>query len=102
LRRSAFDPLRSLAQRQQRFADWSAAVRRIQAGASAEAEVQQAWLRVWQPDSPADAAYRDAVQQDGCAQLAELHNRTTPAQRLMAQQKLQSFAADFLALAGQG
>ncbi len=102
LRRSAFDPLRSLAQRQQRFADWTGAVRRIQAGASAETEVQQAWLRVWQPDSPADAAYRDAVQQDGCAQLAELHNRTTPAQRLMAQQKLQSFAADFLALAGQG
>lgn len=102
LRRSAFDPQRSLVQRQQRFADWTGAVRRIQAGAGAEGEVQQAWLRVWQPDAAADAAERDALQQGVCAQLAELHNRTTPAQRVIAQQKLQSFAADFLTLAGQG
>ena len=102
LRRSSFDPQRSLAQRQQRFLDWSGVVRRIRAGAHAETEVQQAWQRVWQPDSPADAAYRDAVQQDGCALLAEWHNRTTHAQRLTAQQKLQSYGADFLALAGQG
>lgn len=102
LRRSAFDPQRALAQRQQRFLDWAGVVRRIQAGASADTEVQQAWRRVWQPESPADVADREALQQDGCAQLAELHNRTTPVQRLIAQQKLQSFAADFLALAGQG
>jgi hypothetical protein len=36
--------------------------------------------------------------QDGCAQLSELHNKTTFEQRLNAAQKLKGYADDFESL----
>lgn len=99
LQRSAFDPVRTLTQRQQRFGDWTATVRRIQAGAAAQDEVPRAWRRAWQPASAAESEADRALWADSCAVLADWHNRTTPAQRSTAQQRLQSYAADFLALA---
>lgn len=101
LQRSAFDPQRALEQRQRRFDDFTATVRRIQQGGGAQAEVQAAWDRVWQAATPAEAAADARVFNDGCAQLAELHNRTTPQQRQRAQQRLQAFAQDFLVLSAQ-
>lgn len=99
LQRSAFDPARTLFQRRQRFNDWTAIVSRIQAGAVPVEEVQGAWRRVWQPASAAEAAADQAQWTDGCALLAEWHNRTTPAQRQTAQQRLQSYAMEFVTLA---
>ncbi|NIC43688.1 DUF6279 family lipoprotein [Aquabacterium sp. A08] len=102
LQRSAFDPERAVAERERQHAVLLEAVRRIQAGAPAEAEARAAWARWWQPPDSAQQAQQAAWRADSCAFLAEWHQRTTPEQRHHAQQKLQGFASDFTALAALG
>lgn len=98
LARSAFDPAMALGERRARHADALSVVARIQAGAVADQALRQWWGRTVDSPRPAYRAYTEAAVQDACAQFAELHNRTTPAQRSRAVQKLQSFERDFLAL----
>jgi hypothetical protein len=93
-----FDSEHALAQRQRRHAETVATVERIRAGADPMREVQAGWNRVLVP--PTEAERRASEQQTlaACAQLAELHNRTTAAQRERAVQRLQGFEREFLAL----
>lgn len=98
LARSTFDAQRVVQERQRRQADAQDAVQRIQAGANPMLTLQQVWQRNQQSPNPAYAAYSQRMVQDGCVQLAELHNQTTPEQRRMAVQKLQGFERDVLSL----
>ena len=98
LARSAFDPALALAERRARHADALSVVGSIQAGAVPEQALRQWWGRTVDSPRPTYRAYTEAAVQDACAQFAELHNRTTPAQRSRAVQKLKSFEQDFLAL----
>ena len=98
LARSTFDAQRVVQERQRRQADAQDAVQRIQAGANPLLTLQQTWQRNQQSPNPAYAAYSQRMVQDGCVQLAELHNQTTPEQRRMAVQKLQGFERDILSL----
>jgi hypothetical protein len=101
LARSTFDAQRVVQERQRRQADAQDAVQRIQAGANPLLALQQVWQRNQQSPNPAYAAYSQRMVQDGCVQLAELHNQTTPEQRRRAVQKLQGFERDVLGLAGR-
>jgi hypothetical protein len=101
LARSTFDAQRVVQERQRRQADAQDAVQRIQAGAYPLLTLQQTWQRNQQSPNPAYAAYSQRMVQDGCVQLAELHNQTTPKQRRLAVQKLQGFERDVLGLASQ-
>jgi len=98
LARSAFDAQRVVQERQRRQADAQQAVQSIQAGANPMLTLQQVWQRNQQSPNPTYAAYSQRMVQDGCTQLAELHNQTTPEQRRMAVQKLQGFERDILSL----
>ena len=101
LARSTFDAQRVVQERQRRQADAVQAVQSIQAGANPLLTLQQVWQRNQQSPNPTYAAYSQRMVQDGCTQLAELHNQTTPEQRRMAVQKLQGFERDVLSLAGR-
>jgi len=101
LARSAFDAQRVVQERQRRQADALEAVQSIQAGANPMLALQQVWQRNQQSPNPSYAAYSQRMVQDGCAQLAELHNQTIPEQRRRAVQKLQGFERDVLSLAGR-
>jgi hypothetical protein len=101
LTRSAFDPQRVSAERQARIADARAAVVRIQGGAAPADEWRRWWAQVAQSPRPDYRAYSQMALQDLCVQWADLHNRTTPAQRQHAANKLQSFEREALALAGR-
>ena len=91
----------TLAERERRFAWMQDAVRQIQAGADAERSVRAVLAEFFAPSSPSYAAYTQRMVADGCAQLAELHNQTSPEQRRRAVEKLGAFAADFTLLAIQ-
>jgi hypothetical protein len=99
LARSLFDAPTTLAERERRFVGMQDTVRRVQAGADAEPAVRAVLAEIFSPTSPAYAAYTQRLVADGCAQMAELHNLTTPEQRRRAVQKLEGFAADFAVLA---
>jgi hypothetical protein len=101
LGRSAFDVSTTLAERDRRFALMQDAVRQVQAGADAERAVRAVLAEFFSPSPPGYAAYTQRMVADGCAQLAELHNQTSPEQRRRAVEKLGAFAADFTVLAGQ-
>jgi Family of unknown function (DUF6279) len=96
--RSPYDPERHYAERQRRQADWSATLQRIRDGAPAEPALHAVWARTLTPPAPADAAYARAVIEEGCAQMAELHNRTTTAQRQKAIERLRGYERELLAL----
>jgi hypothetical protein len=99
LQQSAFRPEQTLAERQRRQADLLEAIARVQAGTPARAALQDYWSRVKRSPQPAYNAYADAATRDGCAFVAELHNRTTPEQRRQAVQQLLEYEQAFRALA---
>lgn len=101
LAHSRFRVEQVLAERQARHADALAAVAAIQAGAAPVETVQQVWRQFQQSPRNEYRAYSEAAFQDLCTQFAELHNQTTPAQRQLAVQKLQSFEQDARALASR-
>jgi hypothetical protein len=98
LARSAFDAQRVVRERQRRLADAREAVQRIQSGAQAASVLGQVWKRQQNSPSADYAAYSQRMIQDGCAQLAELHNLTSREQRLQAVQKLKDLERDVLSL----
>jgi Family of unknown function (DUF6279) len=98
LARSPYDPERHLAERQRRQADWHATMQRIRDGAPAASALRAVWERTLVSPTPGYAAYARAVLEDGCAQMAELHNRTTPAQRQKAIERLRGYERELLAL----
>jgi len=101
LQRSPWDPLRTQAERQRRQADQLQTVRRAQANPSAAAQaVRELMARITTSPTPGYPAYNQQLVQSGCAQFANLHNSTTPAQRTHAVQTLQAYQDDLRALTG--
>lgn len=98
LARSAFDPQRALEERQRRHAEAREAVQRIRAGQDPLRQVRAVWANTLQSPRESYRLYSERLVRDGCAQFAELHNRTTPEQRQRAVQRLQAFERDVLLL----
>ena len=104
LRNSPFDAAQSLRDRQAQQAGWWAAWPALGQRPLPEAETQvRQWLRqALRNPEPSAQARSQAFQAHSCAQLASLHNSTSPAQRAQAAQNLRDYEADFRALAGAG
>lgn len=110
LRQSPFDARRTQTERQRRQTDMIQTVRQIQAlprsdagnGNAPAAAVQavRGWFqRSLQSPDPTYASLSQQLVQHGCEQFAALHNGTTPEQRGHALQLIQTYQADFRALA---
>ena len=95
LETSIFNAEQVLPERKRRHADAVNAVMLIQNGAEPTETLKKVWINSQQSPNPNYAIYSKQMFQDGCSQLSELHNRTTPEQRLNAAQKLQGYANDF-------
>ena len=99
LEKSAFKAELVLPERKRRHNEAVAAVNLIQKGAQPLQTLKNVWKNNQQSPDPKYANYSEQMLKDGCAQLSELHNRTTALrQRLKAAQKLQSYANDFQSL----
>jgi len=95
LEKSIFSAEQVLPERKRRHADAINAVILIQKGAEPTKTLQKVWMNSQQSPNPNYAAYSKQMFKDGCSQLSELHNGTTPEQRLKVAQKLQGYAKDF-------
>ncbi|MBB3177168.1 DUF6279 family lipoprotein [Variovorax sp. Sphag1AA] len=99
---SSFDPREIDANRKTRQQEIIALLRRLQAEKAAPAEAQAAVrayvLRVAEPTGPVRLR-REALQEESCRNIAELHNQTTAAQRSKARQRLQGYEDDLRELA---
>ncbi len=107
--KSGFNPAQSFAERQRRQKDVVQTLGKTIATATvtqpdtAALQIEIRSLLSRSIASP-DAAYRnylDATTQDSCANLAELHNTTTPEQRKKAVQVLAGYEQDVRVLMGQ-
>ena len=98
LEKSAFKAELVLPERKRRHNEAVAAVNLIQKGAQPLQTLKNVWKNNQQSPDPKYANYSEEMLQYGCNFLAELHNKTTPEQRLKAAQKLQSYANDFQSL----
>ncbi len=98
LEKSAFNAEQVLPERKRRHADAVNAVTLIQKGAEPTQTLKKVWDNSQQSPNPSYAQYSKQMLQDGCAQLSELHNKTTSEQRLNAAQKLKGYADDFQSL----
>lgn len=100
---SAFSPQQVDAGRRARQQEALALLRGFRADRTPPAAVRAA-LRAWvqriadPPPGPA-RDYQQALLQEGCSNVAALHNRTTPAQRERAVRALQGYERDVLQLA---
>ncbi len=105
LEQSPFDPEAWLAERQRRQADTVRTLRRLVAD-KADRDERVAALRTLaerlqlSPD-PAYRAYQRTLTQYNCEFAAQIHNATTPAQRLKAQQRFKGWEDDVRALIAQ-
>ena len=95
LEKSIFSAEQVLPERKRRHADAINAVILIQKGAEPTETLQKVWMNSQQSPNPNYATYSKQMFEDGCLQLSELHNGTTPKQRLKVAQKLQKYAKDF-------
>ena len=99
---SSFDPREIDANRKARQQEILELLRRLQADKSAPGEAQAAVRayvrRVAEPTGEA-REQRQAMQEESCRNIAELHNQTTPAQRSKARRRLQGYEDDLRELA---
>lgn len=98
MEQGVFDVAVAVAERQARHADALETVSRILAGADAMTEVERAWQRTLESPREPYRRYAQLALTDACSQFAELHNRTTGAQRQRAVQRLQAYERDMRAL----
>jgi hypothetical protein len=98
LEKSVFNAEQVLPERKRRHADAVNAVTLIQKGEEPTQTLKKVWDNSQQSQNPSYAQYSKQMLQDGCAQLSELHNKTTSEQRLNAAQKLKGYADDFQSL----
>ena len=103
LERSAFDPQRSLAERQRRQQDTLVTLRRVNAtGVALDDARSQIRSLVERLTLPADAEMRsrqEAMTQESCQLFAAVHNAAGPVQRERAIKRLQGYQRDLQALA---
>ena len=103
LERSAFDAEKSLAERQRRQQETLATLRRL-AGQDvppdeARAQVRALVERLTLPADPQARARQETLTQEGCQNIAALHNAAGPAQRERAVKRLQGWQRDLQDLA---
>lgn len=102
LAESPWDPERAQAERQRRQADLLQTLRRVQADPAQAQPALRAYLqRLQDSPTPGYQAHSDAGVRHGCAQVAALHNSTTPEQRRKAVRELQSYERDMEVLSAQ-
>lgn len=98
VRRSAWDPERSLAERQADHRDTLATFRALaEPGLSTSRKQELArdtLLRLGRPSSDSQRSYREQLYEAQCRFTAELHNRMTPKQREHAAERLRGWARD--------
>jgi hypothetical protein len=101
--KSSFDPNRSFAERIRRQGDLLQMLRKLQESKATPAQAQAAWRAYIQRSlSSPDAAYRsyaDRMVNEGCQSFADVHNSTTPEQRLKMAQTLKGYEEDVRVLA---
>ena len=95
LEKSIFNAEQVLRERKRRHADAINAVMLIQKGEEPTKTLQKVWINSQQSPNPNYATYSKQMFEDGCLQLSELHNGTTPEQRLKVAQKIEKYARDF-------
>lgn len=95
LEKSIFNAEQVLPERKRRHADAINAVMLIQKGEEPTKTLQKVWINSQQSPNPNYATYSKQMFEDGCLQLSELHNGTTPEQRLKVAQKIEKYARDF-------
>lgn len=103
--RSIFNPEITLRERQRRQQDILQTLRKL-AGqpvmlATARAAVHQVIGRLLHSPDPNYRSYEDALLQQGCRNLAALHQSTTPQQRLSAVRRLRAYQRDLEELAAE-
>lgn len=102
LQASPFDPQRTQAERLRRQADLLQTVRDAQAEPhKAEQRVREHIARIRQSPTPGYDAYSQALVQQGCIQIAALHNSSTGEQRASAVATLQGYESDLRTLSAQ-
>ena len=99
---SSFDPERWLADRQRRQRDLLQTLQAMQSPGTGRNEATAALRGYWQrsrksPDE-AYARYAQQLNSYNCAAAAQIHNLTSPAQRLEAQKRLLGWEADLRSL----
>ncbi|WP_296509440.1 DUF6279 family lipoprotein [Rhodoferax sp.] len=99
---SQFDPALQYQETQRRQKDIVRTLRELKASPATElhqqAEVRALFVRSTQSPDPAFQQYTERVRTGFCEAAAELHNATTPGQRLKLQQTLQGYESDVRAL----
>ena len=102
LERSPFDPQRWLAERRARQQDILRGLRQLSRDpadtATAEALMRALALTMTRSARPDYQAYRQRLQEAYCEAAAQLHNSTSPAQRLRAVAKLKAWDDDLRSL----
>jgi len=105
MERSTYDPRSLLAERERRQQDLLGTLRKI-AGQPVSLDEARALMRGYfsrtqeQPDRSQRASMQRWIQ-EGCRNIAALHNATTPAQRQSAVRRLRGYQADLRALVSQ-
>ena len=104
LERSPFDPELWLAERQLRQQEATQLIRKLVAGAASRDQARTAVLayveRMRQSPREAYRRYAERLSDFNCGFAADLHNRTTLAQRRHAAQKIAGWEGDLRAIAG--
>jgi hypothetical protein len=102
LKTSGFDPQRTQAERLRRQADLLQTVKEVQAAPDTAAErVRGHMARFSQSPTPGFDDYTNDMVRQGCAQIAQLHNTTTPEQRAFAARALKGYEDDLRVLSAQ-
>lgn len=103
VRQSLFDPKRVHAERLQRQQEALALLRGLQASRPSPAEARSAIhahvMRIADPPPGPWRKHQQALLQEGCRNLAALHNSTSAAQRAQAVQRLRAYEDDLRQLA---
>lgn len=102
---SIFDGQRLLAERMRRQRDALQVLRKLATEpvsfSEAGSMLRGYFARVQEPPDPAERRYQQALVDEGCRNLAGLHNSTTPAQRQVAVRRLRAYQRDLGELAAQ-
>jgi len=105
IEQSTFDPRRILAERQRRQQDVLQTLRKVAGQPVALNEARRllrGYLeRAQESPDPAYRSYQQALIEEGCRNVAALHNSTSPAQREAAVQRLRAYQRDLRELTAQ-
>ena len=103
---SAFDANQTMRESQRRNQDILQSLRNLQRGdlsvSQAQAQTRALLMRTMNPPDPDYRDYREKMTQENCRVFADLHNSTTPAQRLQLVEVFKGYEVDARLLMAQG